>query len=170
MNPEFVMEARRNPRFRAVLAQADLCWPTGLGCCGRRGGRAAPARAGHRLRRRAADRQRARPSRAGGSICSARRPAWPSVRPRSCRRVTRACEIVGAYAGSPADADAPDILARIRQARPDILFVAYGTPRQDLWIAAHRDGAGRARDDGRRRHVRLHCRRADGARPAGCSG
>ncbi|PIZ72032.1 acetylglucosaminyldiphospho-UDP acetyl-beta-D-mannosaminyltransferase [Candidatus Peregrinibacteria bacterium CG_4_10_14_0_2_um_filter_43_11] len=43
-------------------------------------------------------------------------------------------QFVGAYAGSPADAEASEICERINQARPDILFVAYGNPAQELWI------------------------------------
>src|SRR5690349_7920978 len=31
VNPEFVMEARRNPAFRAALAAADLATPDGFG-------------------------------------------------------------------------------------------------------------------------------------------
>src|SRR5947208_13554972 len=31
VNPEFVMEARRNPAFRATLAAADLATPDGFG-------------------------------------------------------------------------------------------------------------------------------------------
>ena len=50
--------------------------------------------------------------------------------------------MVGAYAGSPADADAAEIIGRIRAARPDVLFVAYGAPKQDLWIAKHRAAPG----------------------------
>jgi N-acetylglucosaminyldiphosphoundecaprenol N-acetyl-beta-D-mannosaminyltransferase len=34
------------------------------------------------------------------------------------------------------------IVARIRQAKPDALFVALGAPRQDEWIAAHLDELG----------------------------
>jgi N-acetylglucosaminyldiphosphoundecaprenol N-acetyl-beta-D-mannosaminyltransferase len=46
-------------------------------------------------------------------------------------------QVVDTYGGSPADAEAAEICARIKAARPDILFVAYGAPRQDLWIARH---------------------------------
>ena len=45
--------------------------------------------------------------------------------------------VVGTFAGSPRPEEAPAILARLRQARPDVLFVAYGAPRQDLWIARY---------------------------------
>ena len=44
-------------------------------------------------------------------------------------------EIAGAYAGSPAASEEEAIVSHIRAARPDFLFVAYGAPRQDLWIA-----------------------------------
>lgn len=47
------------------------------------------------------------------------------------------CSIVGTYVGSPADADADAIAARVNAAAPDILFVAYGSPAQELWIQKH---------------------------------
>ena len=37
----------------------------------------------------------------------------------------------------PDDRDAAAICTLIRAAQPDILLVAYGHPRQDLWIARH---------------------------------
>jgi N-acetylglucosaminyldiphosphoundecaprenol N-acetyl-beta-D-mannosaminyltransferase len=43
--------------------------------------------------------------------------------------------VVGCYAGSPDLAEEDALVARVRAARPDALFVAYGAPRQDLWIA-----------------------------------
>lgn len=45
--------------------------------------------------------------------------------------------ICGTYAGSPHKADAPDIVARINAAAPDLLLVAYGAPAQDRWIHEH---------------------------------
>lgn len=43
--------------------------------------------------------------------------------------------IVGTYAGSPAPAEQKKIITIINKARPDILFVAYGAPSQEQWIA-----------------------------------
>jgi N-acetylglucosaminyldiphosphoundecaprenol N-acetyl-beta-D-mannosaminyltransferase len=51
-------------------------------------------------------------------------------------------QIAGAYGGSPADDEAEEIIERVRRARPDILFVAYGAPKQDLWIAKRSDELG----------------------------
>ena len=42
--------------------------------------------------------------------------------------------IVGTYAGSPSVEEEDAIVARVRAVQPDMLFVAYGAPRQDLWI------------------------------------
>lgn len=142
VNPEFVMEAQRNARFRAVLEKADLCLADGVGLlwAARRQGRTLPqrvtgsdalpliaeraAQAGWRLYLLgAADGVAERT----GRLLQAR---YPGV------------TIAGAYAGSPAPADASAIIGRVRAARPDVLFVAYGAPKQDLWIAEHRDALG----------------------------
>lgn len=42
--------------------------------------------------------------------------------------------IVGSYEGSPDKNDEKEICDLINQASPDILFVAYGSPNQELWI------------------------------------
>ena len=46
--------------------------------------------------------------------------------------------IAGAHAGSPAAAENDALVARINASRADVLLVAYGAPRQDLWIARNR--------------------------------
>jgi N-acetylglucosaminyldiphosphoundecaprenol N-acetyl-beta-D-mannosaminyltransferase len=43
-------------------------------------------------------------------------------------------QIAGTYAGSPAESEQDEIIARIGAARADVLCVAYGAPAQDLWI------------------------------------
>ncbi len=45
--------------------------------------------------------------------------------------------VAGTYAGSPADSDAPEILRKIAVSGAQILFVAYGAPKQDVWIDRH---------------------------------
>lgn len=45
--------------------------------------------------------------------------------------------IVGVHAGSPRDEDAEDILRRVNAAKPHLLLVAFGAPKQDLWIAKY---------------------------------
>lgn len=137
VNPEFVMEARGNPAFRSVLENADLCLADGIGLLW------AARRAGQPL-----------PERVTGSDGVPRIAAWaaeqgwrifflgagPGIAQAAADRLTArfpGLQVAGAYGGSPADADAAEIIRRVRDARPDILFVAYGAPRQDLWIAKH---------------------------------
>jgi N-acetylglucosaminyldiphosphoundecaprenol N-acetyl-beta-D-mannosaminyltransferase len=50
--------------------------------------------------------------------------------------------IVGRYSPEPQPIEKMDheeILRRIEEARPDILLVAFGNPKQEEWIAMHRD-------------------------------
>ncbi len=53
--------------------------------------------------------------------------------------------IVGVYAppeGEFSDTENAHMVSMVREARPDALFVALGAPKQDIWIAAHRDELG----------------------------
>jgi N-acetylglucosaminyldiphosphoundecaprenol N-acetyl-beta-D-mannosaminyltransferase len=44
-------------------------------------------------------------------------------------------KIVGKHSGTPNPADEKEIIKLINKARPNILFVAYGAPKQELWIS-----------------------------------
>jgi N-acetylglucosaminyldiphosphoundecaprenol N-acetyl-beta-D-mannosaminyltransferase len=46
--------------------------------------------------------------------------------------------IAGTYAGSPDPAENEAIVQRINDSGAEMLFVAYGAPRQDKWIARNR--------------------------------
>jgi N-acetylglucosaminyldiphosphoundecaprenol N-acetyl-beta-D-mannosaminyltransferase len=48
-------------------------------------------------------------------------------------------QIAGTCAGSPAPEEEDEIVGRINASDADILFVAYGAPRQDKWIARNHD-------------------------------
>ena len=43
-------------------------------------------------------------------------------------------KIVGTFAGSPRERDAQDIIARVNASNATLLFVAYGSPAQEVWI------------------------------------
>ena len=137
VNPEFVIEAGRNARFREVLESSDLCLADGVGLlwAARFIGRPLPERVTGSdgvplIAQRAAQ--------AGWRLYLL--GAAPGVAERAGEVLAGkfpGLSIAGALAGSPSDADALGIVAAVRQARPDILFVAYGAPAQDLWIASH---------------------------------
>ena len=135
VNPEFVMEARRNRAFRRVLAAADLATPDGFGIILAARWRGTPLRGrvtGIDLTERIATEA----ARRGWSLFLL--GAAPGVAERAAAVLQRAnpgLRIAGCYAGSPRPADEPPIRERIIAARPDVLLVAYGHPAQDLWIA-----------------------------------
>jgi N-acetylglucosaminyldiphosphoundecaprenol N-acetyl-beta-D-mannosaminyltransferase len=142
VNVEFIMEARRNPAFRCVLAQASLCVPDGIGVVW------AARRQGRRLRQRVAgvdlvERIAARGAERGWRIYFL--GAAPGVAEKTAAILARryaGLKVAGCYAGSPRPEEEDEIVGWVRAARPDVLFVAYGAPRQDLWIARNQARTG----------------------------
>lgn len=138
VNPEFVMEARRNPTFAAALARADLRVPDGVGIL------AAARLLGHPLRERVTGsdgiyRISERAALAGWRIFLL--GAAPGVAEQAAAILMQrypGLTVCGTFSGSPADGEWPDIRAGLTAARPDVLLVAYGHPKQDLWIDRHR--------------------------------
>jgi N-acetylglucosaminyldiphosphoundecaprenol N-acetyl-beta-D-mannosaminyltransferase len=139
VNPEFVMEARRNRPFRNLLNRADLATPDGVGIV------LAARLLGTRLRGRVTGvalvgRLAALSATHGYSIFLL--GAAEGVAKEAARELEgryRGVQIVGTYAGSPEPDGFAEIKERLVRASPDVLFVAYGAPRQDLWIDAHKD-------------------------------
>jgi N-acetylglucosaminyldiphosphoundecaprenol N-acetyl-beta-D-mannosaminyltransferase len=142
VNVEFIMEARRNPAFRRVLAEASLCVPDGIGVLW------ASRRQGRPLRQRVAgvdlvERIAARAARRGWRVYFL--GAAPGVAERAATVLSErypGLKVAGCYAGSPRPQEEDEIVGWVRAARPDVLFVAYGAPRQDLWIARNQARIG----------------------------
>jgi N-acetylglucosaminyldiphosphoundecaprenol N-acetyl-beta-D-mannosaminyltransferase len=134
VNPEFVMEAQQNPTFRVVLENASLALPDGVGLLW------AARWLGHPLRERVTGSdalpllaQRAAQKRYRLFLLG----AAPGVAERAAdvlREQNPGLQGVSVHAGSPDPAEDDDIVARVVAVAPDVLFVAYGAPRQDLWI------------------------------------
>src|SRR3954468_6243886 len=135
VNPEFVMEARRNSAFRRVLATADMATPDGFGLllAARLRGNAFRSRVtGVALTELIAARAAAQ----GWSLFLL--GAAPGVAERAAEALQRnhpGVRIAGCYAGSPRRDDESALRARIIAAQPTVLLVAYGPPAQELWIA-----------------------------------
>ncbi|NTU77871.1 MAG: WecB/TagA/CpsF family glycosyltransferase [Chloroflexales bacterium] len=135
VNPEFVMEARRSPAFAAALAAANLCTPDGYGLLLAARYLGSPLRGrvtGVDLTRRLAALAAARGYRLFllGAAPGVAEEAAAALRARHPDLT-----IAGCFAGSPDLRHEPFLRQLIGAARPDILLVAYGHPRQDLWIA-----------------------------------
>ena len=137
VNPEFIMRAHHDDEFRGVLAQSDLNIPDGGFL------RWAARRKGARLRERVtgsdglplfaelAARKGYRVFLLGAAEGVAKRAA------QVLRAQFPPLDVVGTFAGSPDARYADDIIARVQAAQPHALFVAFGAPQQDKWIAQH---------------------------------
>ncbi len=135
INPEMIMIARQDVNFHNILSRADLTVPDGVGLLW------AARRIGQPL-----------PQRVTGSdgvpliAAHAAERGWriyllgaaPGVADQAAavlRQRHPALQIVGTYGGSPSPDEEDAIVARINAVDADILFVAYGAPDQDKWIA-----------------------------------
>lgn len=135
MNPEFIMAARGDVNFRHILQCADLCVADGAGLlwAARRQGASLPGRItgadGVPLLAQRAARHGWRMFLLGAAPGVAER-AGAALRARF-----PGLQLAGTHSGSPAAQEEDDIVARINASRADLLFVAWGAPRQDKWIA-----------------------------------
>ncbi|WP_376796944.1 WecB/TagA/CpsF family glycosyltransferase [Thermogemmatispora sp.] len=134
VNPEFVMEARRNPAFRRVLDETALNVPDGIGVvwASRYLGQPAPERiTGTDLIPALAERCAIHGYRL--YLLGAAPGVAEAAAARLCSRFP-GLQIAGTYAGSPDPAEEETILERLAAAQADLLCVAYGAPAQELWI------------------------------------
>ncbi len=137
LNPEMVMQARRNPELQEVLGAAELVVPDGAGVSW------AARRLGSPL-----------PERIPGVellvdlLSLAARRGWsvyflgaaPGVAEEAAVRLQRelpALLVAGCASGSYAEADAEAVVAAIRSSGARLLAVAFGVPHQDLWLGRH---------------------------------
>lgn len=145
VNPEFIMKAQEDEAFRQVLNQADLCIADGVGLllAGRWLGQPLPGRVAgsdlvYELAGLAAEKSwrifllGAAPG-VAQNAAAVLQSKYPNL------------QIAGTYPGSPDPAENADIVRRIIDCEADMLFVAYGAPRQDLWIARNRQALGGVR-------------------------
>jgi N-acetylglucosaminyldiphosphoundecaprenol N-acetyl-beta-D-mannosaminyltransferase len=133
------MAAQKDADFMAVLRQAALCIPDGVGLlwAARIMGQRLPERvAGSELVYHLAGLAAENGWRlfllgAGPGVAEAAAAVFQERFP--------ALTIVGTYAGSPDPAENESIVELINDSTADLLFVAYGAPKQDKWIARNRE-------------------------------
>ena len=138
-NPEFVVRAQRDKQFRQVLQQADLCIPDGVGLllASRWMGTPLAKRVpGSELVYKLAELASQEGWRlfllgAGPGVADEAALIFQSKYPE--------LKIAGTYAGSPHPSENELIIQRINNSKADMLFVAYGAPNQDKWIARNRE-------------------------------
>jgi N-acetylglucosaminyldiphosphoundecaprenol N-acetyl-beta-D-mannosaminyltransferase len=139
VSPEFVMIAQDDPDFMRVLQSADCCVADGVGLlfAARYLGRPLPERV----------------TGSDGVPLIAERAAqmgWKlfflgagqGVAQQAADRLTAqypGLQVVGVYEGSPSPEEEEPIIELVNRSGADILFVAYGAPHQDKWIARNQD-------------------------------
>jgi N-acetylglucosaminyldiphosphoundecaprenol N-acetyl-beta-D-mannosaminyltransferase len=138
VNPEFIMRARRDPEFARVLQSADLCLPDGWGVTW------AARRLGTPLPARVTGTDLIDPL-AGRAVERGWRVFLLGAAPGVAEQVARILRdrhpgllIAGSHAGVAGPEGDAESIRLITAARPDILLVAYGHPRQEFWIDRNR--------------------------------
>lgn len=144
VNPEFLMRARWDSPFRAALQQTAICVPDGIGVLW------AARMRGQHLRERVAGSDLV-PRLAAEAAQRGWRPyflgAAPGVAEKAAAILAErhpGLSVAGCYAGSPAPEEETAITALIRNSQANLLFVAYGAPQQDLWLARNLAKTGAA--------------------------
>jgi len=142
LNPEFIITARRDPEFARILNDSSLNLPDGQGLIWAARllgtplqGRVTGVDTLLRLAQMAAEKG-LRLYLLGAAEGVAATAA------RSLQLHFPGLEISGTYAGSPAVEEENGITSCIARARPHLLFVAYGAPHQEKWIARNLSRAG----------------------------
>jgi len=139
VNPEFVVAARRDTEFAAVLRRSSLATADGVGI----------TLAGRLLGVPVGERVTGVDLVEGLAGLSARNDACklfllgagPGVTDDAAARLRErfpGVRIAGVFAGSSAEAGLAEIEGKLAGSEATVLLVAFGHPTQDLWIARHR--------------------------------
>lgn len=136
-NAEMLMRATHDEELRRILNASALVVPDGAGTvwAARHLGHAMPERvAGYDL---AQELLRCAPAEGRRVYFFGSAPGVAEKAKAKAERLYPGIEIVGVRNGFFSPADNAAIIAEIRAARPDLLLVALGVPKQEKWIAAH---------------------------------
>jgi len=132
-NPEMLLAARKNETFRKILQKTDLNIPDGTGIIWAAKHHATPL-----------------PERVTGTdlmqaLCHKVMPdtrifllgAAPGVAKKAARKLKeqKRLNIVGTFSGLADPHDDLNLQKIINNTRPDLLFVAFGAPKQEFWLA-----------------------------------
>lgn len=134
--------AQDDPQLRSIILQADLVTPDSIGvlwAAGRKGVKFQGRVSGVEIVER---------------LCSVSAlkgyrlyflGAAPGVASEAAERMCRlypGASIVGTQDGYFSADETPAIIEKIKSCKPDAIFVAFGIPKQEKWIAEHRDLLG----------------------------
>ncbi|MDP2859074.1 MAG: WecB/TagA/CpsF family glycosyltransferase [Bacillota bacterium] len=141
-NPELLERSRHDTRLLQVMNAADLVFADGVGVvwASRRLGKPLPERVtGIDLMKRLVERTAS----LGRSVyLLGSRPGVAERAAAVFRAANSGLRIAGTMHGYFSAHEEKAVLDQIREARPSMLFVGLGQPRQEFWIAQHKDLLG----------------------------
>ena len=141
-NAEMLMRATHDKALRDILCSADMVTPDGAGTvwAAHHLGEEMPERvAGYDM---AQELMRLAPKRHYRLYFFGSAPGVADKAKKKAETLYPGIEIVGTRNGFFTEADEPQILAEIQQAKPDILLAALGVPKQEKWLAKYKDQLG----------------------------
>lgn len=137
-NAEMLMRATQDEELKHILNSADLVVPDGAGTVWAANylGVEMPERvAGYDL---AQELMREAPGREDRIYFFGSAPGVAESAREKAMELYPGIKIVGTRNGFFSEADEPEIIAEIKAARPDILLVALGVPKQEKWLYKYR--------------------------------
>jgi N-acetylglucosaminyldiphosphoundecaprenol N-acetyl-beta-D-mannosaminyltransferase len=134
-----LVRAQEDEEFRSIVQRADLVTPDGIGVVwsARLLGLPVYERVpGVELMAKLCERAAQKGWRV---FLLGAKPGVAEMAARNLQARYPGLQIVGTHHGYFSPDEEPKVIAQIRAAQPDILFVAFGIPKQEKWIAKHAD-------------------------------
>jgi len=140
-NPEVVMEAKRNRRFRMVVKQADMVTPDGIGIV--IGSRIlkenVPERVtGYDLIMNLFAQREEQQKSTRVFLLGAKEDVIPLAAEQLSSKYTHV-KVVGFHHGYFEENEEEKIVDTIKETAPDLVLVGFGCPRQEMFIAQHKE-------------------------------
>lgn len=136
-NAEMILRATHDPDLMQILNQAALVVPDGAGTvwAAHHLGEEMPERvAGYDLAQRL---MKDAPAQNRRIFFFGSAPGVAEKAKAKAERLYPGIEIVGTRNGFFSESDVPAIVEQIRSAKPDLLLVALGVPKQEKWLQKH---------------------------------
>lgn len=138
-NAEMLLRATHDAELKSILNAAKLVVPDGAGTvwAARHLGKQMPERvAGADL---VLELMKISVQRAWKIFLFGAAPGIADKAKSKAEKLFPGIKIVGTRNGYFTAADEPEIIAQIKNSRPEILLAALGVPKQEKWLAAHKD-------------------------------
>ena len=139
VNAEMLLRATKDDDFKKILNSAELVVPDGAGAvwAARHLGYEMPERvAGFDL---VQELMKIAPTKGYKFFLFGASPGIADKAALKAQELYHGIKIVGTRNGYFTADDEPEIIAQIKNAKPDILLVALGVPKQEKWLTAHKD-------------------------------